>query len=412
MTAGWWSLAALVVAIGLSMATRLNIGVVAIGFAWLIGTFVAQWPADQIVAGFPSSLFLTLTGVTLLFAIAETNGTLSALSVRALRPLGRSQTLFPWALFLLAGLVSSLGPGAIISVALIVPMAMAMGGSIGAPPFLTALMVANGANAGAMSPLSSVGIIANSRMAEVGLGGHEGTVWLANFAAHLLVSIAGYALFRRPAANAPADPPTSEPLSRAQLVTIAGILAWVIGAVGFKLNVGLSAFAAAGILIAFRSADEAAALRRIPWGVIVMVTGVSVLISVLERTGGMDLFSAGLSRLATAETINGVVAFVTGLVSSYSSTSGVVLPAFLPTAPDLVARLGGGDPLAVALSINVGSSLVDVSPLSTLGALCVATQADATDARRLFRQLLAWGLSMTVAGAVFSQLLAGWLARS
>ena len=35
-------------------------------------------------------------------------------------------------------------------------------------------------------------------------------------------------------------------------------------------------------------------------------------------------------------------------------------------------EVGGGDPLAVALSINVGSSLVDVSPLSTIGALCVA----------------------------------------
>ena len=36
------------------------------------------------------------------------------------------------------------------------------------------------------------------------------------------------------------------------------------------------------------------------------------------------------------------------------------------------SKVLGGDPLAVALSINVGSALVDVSPLSTLGALCVA----------------------------------------
>ena len=35
------------------------------------------------------------------------------------------------------------------------------------------------------------------------------------------------------------------------------------------------------------------------------------------------------------------VAFVTGLISVYSSTSGVVLPAFLPTIPGLVERLGG-----------------------------------------------------------------------
>jgi hypothetical protein len=54
---------------------------------------------------------------------------------------------------------------------------------------------------------------------------------------------------------------------------------------------------------------------------------------------------------------------------------------------------------------------VDVSPLSTLGALCVAAVPSAGEARVLFRQLLAWGLSMTVVGAVLCQLLAGVLAR-
>ena len=44
--------------------------------------------------------------------------------------------------------------------------------------------------------------------------------------------------------------------------------------------------------------------------------------------------------LATPATLNGVIAFVTGLISTYSSTSGVVLPAFLPTVPGLVAQRG------------------------------------------------------------------------
>ena len=86
-----------------------------------------------------------------------------------------------------------------------------------------------------------------------------------------------------------------------------------------------------------------------------------------------------------------------------------MLPAFLPTATALVERVGGGDPLAVALSINVGSSLVDVSPLSTVGALCIAAVPEAT-ARPLFRALLAWGLAMTVVGAVICQVFAPMLA--
>ena len=78
---------------------------------------------------------------------------------------------------------------------------------------------------------------------------------------------------------------------------------------------------------------------------------------------------------------------------------------------EIVERLGGGDALAVALSINVGSALVDVSPLSTLGALCVAAVAEREEARALFQGLLVWGLSMTVVGALLCQLLAGTVAR-
>jgi hypothetical protein len=114
--------------------------------------------------------------------------------------------------------------------------------------------------------------------------------------------------------------------------------------------------------------------------------------------------------VATPATINGVIAFVTGAISLYSSTSGVVLPAFLPTVPGIVEQLGGGDPLAISLSINVGSSLVDVSPLSTIGAMCVAAVADTGQGHVLFRQLLVWGLAMALVGAVLCQLGAGWLA--
>jgi hypothetical protein len=53
--------------------------------------------------------------------------------------------------------------------------------------------------------------------------------------------------------------------------------------------------------------------------------------------------------------------------------------------------------------MNIGGHLVDVSPLSTIGALCIAS-AGAVDTRRLFNQLLAWGLSMAVVGALLCYL--------
>jgi hypothetical protein len=88
-----------------------------------------------------------------------------------------------------------------------------------------------------------------------------------------------------------------------------------------------------------------------------------------------------------------------------------VLPTFLPMVPGLISNVGGGDPLAVALSLNVGASVVDVSPLSTIGALCVAAVSDAGQSRDLFRKMLLWGFSMTVVGALLCLAGAGWFAR-
>jgi len=412
------SLAALLVAIVLSITSRINVGLVAIALAWVIGVYAAGMTPDAVMGGFPVSLFLTLAGVTLLFSVAEVNGTLERLANRAVRGAGGSARLLPIFFFAIACVLSSIGPGAIVSVALLIPLAMVIGARAGVPALLTALLVANGANAGNLSPLSSVGIIANSAMAKAGVGGHEWRVWAANFAAHALVSVAAYFLFggARLRTSAVAGGEASH-TARAvgsfdgvHRLTVMVILTWIAAVVVLKTPLGLSAFAAGTLLLLLHAADEETAIRKVPWGIIMMVSGVSLLIALLEKTGGLDLFTTLLARLASPASANGVLAFVTGLISTYSSTSGVVLPAFLPTVPGLVEKLGGGDPLALALSINVGSALVDVSPLSTLGALCVAALSDQGAARVLFNQLLAWGLAMSVVGALLCQLFAPLIA--
>jgi hypothetical protein len=75
----------------------------------------------------------------------------------------------------------------------------------------------------------------------------------------------------------------------------------------------------------------------------------------------------------------------------------------------LIEKLGGGDPLTIAYSINVGAHLVDVSPLSTLGALCIANAAESENRTVLFNWMLAWGLSMAFVGAIVCFLLFGLL---
>jgi di/tricarboxylate transporter len=387
------------------MTTRLNVGLVALVLAWLVGIYDAgAITADPVTKAFPSSLFITLLGVTALFAAAEANGTLERLARSAGGlAFGDSRMLGP-IFFVMAALLAAVGPGAVPTVALLAPMAMAVGTRAGVSPFVVALLIANGANAGNLSPVSAVGVIANQKMSAAGLGGHEIKVMMANFTASLIVAAAGFVLFgghrRQPMADVPAA--TAEAAhgwTWQNKLTIAAIAVWVISVVLLKWSLGLSALAVAALLIAVSAADEGATIKKMPWGVVLMVCGVSTLVELLNATGGMELFTSVLSRFSTAHTVNGVMAFVTGAISIYSSTSGVVLPAFLPLVPGLSAALPGASALGIAMSMNVAGHLVDVSPLSTIGALCMAG-ATGGDSRKLFTQLLAWGLSMAVVGAL------------
>jgi di/tricarboxylate transporter len=304
-----------------------------------------------------------------------------------------------------------MGPGNIATAALVAPMAMATAARVGIPLFLMAIMVGNGANAGSLSPFAPTGIIVNGIMERINLPGYEFATYLYNAGAHALVAFGGYfllggaKLFGR---GSSADGQTGADrvdhrFARRHWITLGTIgvlLASVILVDDLRAtgSIGMAAFVASVVLVLTGSADDGDAFKTMPWRVIIMVCGVTVLISILEKAQGIDLMVSWVARLSTKGTVTVVVAFLTGIVSVYSSTSGVVLPAFLPMVPGLADELGGANPIAIAAAMNVGGHLVDVSPLSTIGALCVAG-ASAEESRPLFNKLLAWGLSMSVVGA-------------
>jgi di/tricarboxylate transporter len=396
------SLGSMLVVIAVSCFSRLNVGLLALAMAWIVGVYFGGLRPEEVAAGFPSSLFLTLAGVTIFFTQAQNNGTLSKVAHNAVRLCRGNAGVIPVLFFAIAAALASMGPGNIATAALIAPMAMSTAGRAGVPAFLMAIMVGNGANSGSLSPFAPTGIIVAGLMDRIGLGGLQAQAFAANFLAHAAVAFLGYAAFGGlrlfGKARAPVQLEERDPLARANWITLALIALLVIGVIFFRIQIGFAAFTGVVVLALLGAGDPGEAIRKAPWPVVVMVTGVTVLISLLERTGGLDLFTSMLARVSTANTVTAVVAFVTGLISTYSSTSGVVLPAFLPTVPGLAERLGA-DAKAIAFSMNVGSHLVDVSPLSTIGALCIASAADGEDTRLLFNRLLAWGLSMTVAGA-------------
>jgi di/tricarboxylate transporter len=410
MSLAYISLAALVIAILVSCFTELNVGILSLALAWIVGVYLGGMTLNQVIAGFPVALFLTLAGVTLLFAQAQLNGTLDRIAHRAVRICRGNAGLIPVMFFALAAALASLGPGNVSTAALLAPMAMAVAGRSAIPAFLMIIMVGNGAQAGSLSPFAPTGVIVNGLMEKIGLPGQEWHTYWTNLAAHALVAFGGYFAFGGLKLFGSAQVVTIDPkpeevaLERRHWITIVVIATLLVGVLGFEVNVGMGALAGAVMLAILGAADHKEAVKKMPWSVIMMMSGVTVLISLLEKTGGLDLFTAALAVLATPATVTGVIAFVIGLISVYSSTSGVVLPAFLPTVPGLIMRLGGGDPVSIATSMNVGAHLVDLSPLSTTGALCLAGVSPTENVRSVFNKLLAWGLSMTVVGAIICYL--------
>lgn len=416
------SLVALALVIAISCVTTVNVGMLAIAFAWVIGVYITPdgsttlaAKAKAVIDGFPSDLFMTLTGVTLLFALAQANGTLERVAERAVRACRGSARLLPLIFFVLAFVLSAVGPGNIAAVALIAPMAMAAGRQAGVSPLLMVIMVGHGSIAGGLSPVTPMGVIADKILDKMQAPGHEWEVFTHNLLANLAIAVCAYIAlggWRRAAGASTIDlsqDAGAKPWERRHWLSLLIITGLLTSVVLFKVHVGLGAFAASVLLIVLRLADEREAIRNVPWGVILMVSGMIVLVGVAEKTKGLDLFAQQITRFATADTIPGIIAGVTGVISVFSSTSGVVLPTFLPMAEKLATNLGSSDMLAVASSIVVGSNLVDVSPVSTIGALCLAAMPNDEGRRRLFYQLLAWGASMALVAAALCQLFFGVL---
>jgi di/tricarboxylate transporter len=405
----------LAVAVIVSFTAKANVGVLAIALAWLIGVVIGGMPFGELADGFPADLFLMLTGVTLLFTQAQLNGTLDRIASRAVGACRGNVGMIPVMFFFLACLLGSIGPGSIAMAALVGPMAMRVAAQARISSFLMVIMVANGAQAASLSPVAPTGIIVSSVLAKIGITGVEWPTYFNVLLAHTAVAFAGYfifgglRLFRRKYGGQPGETALEhQPFERVHWVTLAVIAALVAAVILLKVNVGMGAFAGAVLLSVFRAATGGDPVRQMPWGPILMVSGVTVLVSLVQKTEGMELLTGLLARFSTKDTVTAMIAFVTGLISIYSSTSGVVLPAFLPTVPGLAERLGA-EMLPIVYSICVGAHLVDISPLSTTGALCIAAAPATENHAVLFNKMLAWGLSMSVVGAAISWLFFGFL---
>ena len=257
------SLIALLAVIVFSCFAPVNIGFLSIALAFLIGR-AGGLPVAAIVGGFPASLFVTLTGITLLFSQARVNGTLEQVATRSVALARGNRGMIPIIFFFLGRGLASIGAGNIAAGALLAPVAMSVAGRAGISGFLMAIMFGNGANAGALSPLAPTGIIARDLMGRAGLQGVEWANYFNTLAAQSLVAFGGYfllgglKLFRartEPAAKRTRARERAPPITGHQWLTLGVITALI-------LSVVLLASTWAGGLRGRRDPDPAARGRR------------------------------------------------------------------------------------------------------------------------------------------------------
>ena len=139
------------------------------------------------------------------------------------------------------------------------------------------------------------------------------------------------------------------------------------------------------------------AVSKIDWPTVFMVGGIVTFVGVLQKMGAVDLLGQAAKQVGTPMVAALTICAVSGLISAFASTTGI-LAALVPLTLPLVAA-GGVAGWALICALGVCASIVDCSPFSTTGATLVASAA-AEERPRLTSWLLRWGLAMVVVGPV------------
>ncbi|TCZ57192.1 SLC13 family permease [Roseicella aquatilis] len=422
-------------------ALPINMGALGLAMAFVIGGLVLGMSSAQIIAGFPGDLFVTLVGITYLFAIAQKNGTIDWLVHQAVRAVRGRIAAIPWIMFGVAAALTAVGAVSPAACAILAPVALQFARQYGISPLMMGLLVIHGAQGGGFSPISIYGGITNQIVARSGLPVSETSLFLASLGYNLLCALGVFLVFggrsllgRRAAANgvtgdehgptglpwsghgtdadetiaAPAHPAAAR-LDLQQMATLIGLAALAVGALAFSLNVGLVAVTVAVVLTLLAPNEQKGAVDKIGWSTILLVGGVITYVGVLQKSGAIDSVGQGVSGMGAPLLAALLLCYIGGVVSAFASSVGV-LGAIIPLAvPFLLQGQIGVAGMIAALAIS--STVVDVSPFSTNGALVVAN-AQPEERESVYRRFLVYSILVVLAGPPLAWLifiLPGWM---
>lgn len=152
-------ISAIALAIGIGYRTKINIGLLAIAFSYLIATTLMGLSPKELLHFWPTSLFFTIFSVSLFYNVATTNGTLDVLAQHILYRTRTHPNALYMILYLIATLLSALGAGFFTTMAVCCPLAITLCQKADKHPLIGAQAVNWGASGGANLITSGSGIV-------------------------------------------------------------------------------------------------------------------------------------------------------------------------------------------------------------------------------------------------------------
>ncbi len=404
----------LIGAIVLGFTKKMNVGVVCLGLALILGKLGGMGAGD-IYKGFPYKLFATLLGTMLFFSLLQQNGTLEKISKRLIGLCGKNTFLVPIIVYLVSFGLSAAGPGAISVQSVTVIFAVSLAIQMKVSPILMGIMAILGAVGGTASPIALTGIIVGDLLTEMGIEGIVNQIFIGVSISNLICAIVMYIIlggYKFRAVETGESGKDKDPFNRSQLISLVALLVMVVLVVGFSYDVGLICFTLSLVLMLTGAANEKTALKMIPWSVLILIAGVNVLMNITQKLGGIDLLASILATCMSSRTAAPIMGVTGGIMSWFSSANGVVFPTLIPTVPEIAQQVGGASIIQMVTSIVCSATVAGISPLSTGGSLIMASYAqesgcDEKEQQKMFGTLFA--LSAGVVAIVFVLSLVGVL---
>ena len=399
----------------------INMGLLGFVAAAGVGGLVLHQAPEEFLAGFPVDLFLTLVGLTYLFGFAQNNGVIEVIVNWCVKLVGGRTALMPWIFFALTAILISLG--ALFAVAIIAPLALSFARKHRINQFMVGLLVVHGALAGAFSPISVYGIFINDYLARNGLAPTPVSLFFAPLIFNVVFALVVYIVLRRrpglraevddapSARNASSDIESSETgssgtgnsavatstirLTLSQVPTLIGLIAMALSVLIFGWDVGIVTITIAVVLTFINPAAGKAAMTKVSWSVVILITGVLTYIAVLQEAGTVEWVSTGISAIGIPLLAALLLFYMSGLISALASSLaiiGVVIALAVPFLESGDVHVGG-----FVAALAIAATIVDISPFSTNGAMLLAN-VDSTIRDRYYKQMIGYAGLMCLIG--------------